>query len=251
MRLSIRSSLALWLFSVLALVGTYASAQAPGVYQGQTTQGDAITINVAHNEITSWKSSYTCGGAHFAVDSIVQAGSCPILSAGNFQCGDIVPSCGTTSLQGDVVGPNMLLGTLAAYTPSCNCFQDVVYSANLTAAPGGSCVGSGTNLCLGSSRFKVEATWQSATASGTAQAVPLTNDTGYLWFFTADSIEAVVKLVDGCTLNQHFWVFAAGLTNVHVVLKITDTKTNAVKTYNNKLGTLFAPIADTSAFACP
>lgn len=150
------------------------------------------------------------------------------------------------------MGPNMLVGTIAAYTASCACFQDVVYSASLVGAPGSNCRASATNLCLSGSRFEVAATWASPTASGTAQAVALTDGTGYLWFFSADEVEVVVKVVDGCALNQHYWVFAAGLTNVRVVLSVKDMTTGTAKSYTNKQGALFQAIADTSAFAaCP
>ncbi|MBV8203137.1 MAG: hypothetical protein JOZ15_21185, partial [Acidobacteria bacterium] len=54
-----------------------------------------------------------------------------------------------------------------------------------------------------------------------------------------------------CALNQHFWVFAGGLTNVHVVIKVTDTQTGAVKTYTNPQNTAFQPLQDTSALPCP
>jgi len=60
----------------------------------------------------------------------------------------------------------------------------------------------------------------------------------------------VVKVLDGCSFNHHDWVFAAGLTNVNVVLKVTDTRTGQVKTYTNPQGTAFAPIQDTSVFFC-
>jgi hypothetical protein len=29
-------------------------------------------------------------------------------------------------------------------------------------------------------------------------------------------------MIDGCGLNGHYWVFAGGLTNVKVVLTVTD-----------------------------
>jgi hypothetical protein len=61
----------------------------------------------------------------------------------------------------------------------------------------------------------------------------------------------VVKAVAGCPLNDRYWVFAGGLTNVNVVMTVTDTQTGAVKTYINPQGTAFAPIQDTSAFTCP
>ena len=59
----------------------------------------------------------------------------------------------------------------------------------------------------------------------------------------------MVKTLDGCGLNSKWWVFAGGLTNVAVTLKVTDTKTATVKTYHNPPSTTFLPIQDTSAFA--
>jgi photosystem II stability/assembly factor-like uncharacterized protein len=114
------------------------------------------------------------------------------------------------------------------------------------------CTPTATSLCLGGGRFKVEATWATAQASGTAQAVSLTPDTGYLWFFDAANVEAVVKVIDGCALGGQFWVFAGGLTNVEVNLTVTDTATGASRTYLNPPGTPFQPIQDTRAFgSCP
>jgi ribulose-5-phosphate 4-epimerase/fuculose-1-phosphate aldolase len=53
-------------------------------------------------------------------------------------------------------------------------------------------------------------------------------------------------------VNGRHWVFAAGLTNVEVTLRVVDTFAGSVKTYVNPLGTAYQPIQDTSAFAtCP
>jgi len=114
------------------------------------------------------------------------------------------------------------------------------------------CLPDATTLCLNASRFKVTATFDAGGGNaGTARAVPLTADTGYLWFFDAANVEVIVKVIDGCNLGGHFWFFAGGLTNVKVVLTVTDQQTGAVKTYTNPLGQAFAPIQDTSAFVCP
>ena len=51
----------------------------------------------------------------------------------------------------------------------------------------------------------------------------LTDDSGYLWFFDADNIELIVKVLDGCGVNNRYWVFAGGLTNVEVDIIVTDT----------------------------
>jgi hypothetical protein len=107
------------------------------------------------------------------------------------------------------------------------------------------------NLCLDASRFSLAATWTTpAGATGGGQAVALTDDTGYFWFFDPTSVEVVAKVVDGCSVNGHFWVFAAGLTNVRVLLTVTDTATGSVATYTNPQSTPFSSIQDTSAFVC-
>jgi 6-phosphogluconolactonase (cycloisomerase 2 family) len=109
---------------------------------------------------------------------------------------------------------------------------------------------SGTNgQCLLGGRFLVEALFQDNHGNaGLANVVPITTDTAYMWFFSPSNIEAVVKLVNGCGLGNHFWVFAGGLTNVHVILRVTDSETGAVRYYEVPFGPPFTPIQDTSAF---
>ncbi|MBV8201496.1 MAG: hypothetical protein JOZ15_12815 [Acidobacteria bacterium] len=116
-----------------------------------------------------------------------------------------------------------------------------------------SCSTTSTTMCLNNNRFRVQATFNAgASGSGNAQAVELTSDTGYLWFFSASNVEAIVKVLNGCGLNGHYWVFAGGLTNVQVALTVTDTQTGVSQVYNNPPNTTYQPIQDTSAFsACP
>jgi len=119
-------------------------------------------------------------------------------------------------------------------------------SAQTTCAP------DENTLCLNGGRFRVAAAWRSATATGPGHAVGLTGDTGYFWFFSSGNVEAIVKVLDACSLNSRYWVFASGLTNVEVTLTVTDTQNGTTKTYLNPLETAFQPIQDTGAFAtCP
>ena len=107
-------------------------------------------------------------------------------------------------------------------------------------------------MCLNANRFAVSATWRTSNNNGTGTAVRLTDDTGYFWFFGSTNVEAVIKVINGCGLGGKYWVFAGGLTNVNVVLTVTDTKTGATKTYTNPIDTAFKPIQDTAAFStCP
>ncbi|MDY7096268.1 MAG: hypothetical protein SX243_25105 [Acidobacteriota bacterium] len=118
---------------------------------------------------------------------------------------------------------------------------------------GGDCVPDSVTLCLNDSRFQVTGDFRTpAGQMGEAQAVQLTDDTGYFWFFNADNVEMVLKVLDGCPVNNHYWVFAGGLTNVEVMIRVEDTETGDVRNYTNPLRTPFQPIQDTGAFlTCP
>jgi streptogramin lyase len=117
----------------------------------------------------------------------------------------------------------------------------------------GSCESSATVLCADDLRFKIEAQWQKPNdpAPSPGNAITLTNNTGYFWFFDPANIELVTKVLNGCSTNGHYWFFAAGLTNVGVQINVTDTVTGTSKPYSNTLGTAFPPIQDTAAFPCP
>jgi hypothetical protein len=114
------------------------------------------------------------------------------------------------------------------------------------------CIPDDTTLCLNHGRFAVTASFSvSTTLGGAAHVVALTGDTGYLWFFSSDNVEIVVKVLDGCGVNGHYWVFAGGLTDVDVCLRVTD-QDGGFTLYCNRPNTPFKPIQDTAAFAtCP
>jgi hypothetical protein len=120
------------------------------------------------------------------------------------------------------------------------------------AASEAGCFPSPTTLCLNNQRYSVTTQWtKSDGTTGQGQAVALTRDTGLFWFFNSSNIEMVIKVLNGCGVDSAYWVFAGGLTNVQVVMTVTDTQTGAVKTYTNPQGQSFLPIQDTLAFACP
>jgi hypothetical protein len=109
------------------------------------------------------------------------------------------------------------------------------------------------SLLLNGDRFRVTTAWRTGeNATGFGQPVELTSDTGFFWFFDPANVEAIVKVLDGCALNGRYWVFAAGLTDVRVEMKVTDTVSGRSHTYLNPPGTPFAPIQDTGTFdVCP
>jgi hypothetical protein len=124
--------------------------------------------------------------------------------------------------------------------------------AYAAAAPS-TCTADAATLCLQKGRFQVRTTWQTAGgATGDGQALGLTADTGAFWFFAPGNLEMVVKVLNGCTTDGRYWVFAGGLTDTNVVMTVTDTANGAVRVYVNPQGIAFAPIQDTRAFStCP
>jgi hypothetical protein len=124
--------------------------------------------------------------------------------------------------------------------------------AELVAFNPNACVPDGDTLCLNNGRFKVEATFNTNTQQGVAQVVKLTDETGYMFFFNAANVEAVVKVLNACFINGAYWVFAGGLTDQGVVLTVTDTVTLQSKTYTNPRGRVWVTITDTIGLpVCP
>jgi virginiamycin B lyase len=129
-------------------------------------------------------------------------------------------------------------------------FTDINANKIIRLTPGVTgCIPDVNTLCLNNGRFKVTVAWRvpSQGTSGAGNAAPLTGDTGYFWFFSANNVELIVKVVDGRTLNNRFWVFFGALSDVEYTITVTDTSTGRVKTYFNSSGQLTSA-SDTDAF---
>lgn len=106
-------------------------------------------------------------------------------------------------------------------------------------------------LCLGEGdRFRVRARWTALGTSGPGKSLPLTLDTGALWFFDPANVELELKVLDGCGVNGHQWVFVTGLTDVEVEMTVEDTATGATWSHTHAAGTPFQPRLDTAALPC-
>jgi len=119
--------------------------------------------------------------------------------------------------------------------------------------PGG-CSPTSTAPCVQQGRFRAQVSWKNFEGTtGVGTAVPSdAEDSALFWFFQDENWELLAKVIDGCTDNGHFWVFAAATTNVEYTLRVTDTVTGTFKDYENPLGVAASAITDTKAFAtCP
>jgi ELWxxDGT repeat protein len=129
-------------------------------------------------------------------------------------------------------------------------------SNEVSVTVGGFCHPSEHELCLGDGRFRVVVNWRNQHAppgevnTGSGQAVPAgdgVDDSGYFWFFTPDNLELVVKVLDGTSVNGHFWVFWGALSDVEYTIHVEDTASSETRDYHNPPGQICGG-ADTAAF---
>lgn len=102
-------------------------------------------------------------------------------------------------------------------------------------------------------RFRVWVTGNDfASTPFVGKTAPLAStDSAIFYFFQPANFELLVKVVNGCGLNNRFWVYYAATTNVDFYLYVDDVFDAAPGIYyHNPLGTQFATsVADSDAFA--
>jgi penicillin amidase len=117
------------------------------------------------------------------------------------------------------------------------------------------CVPDDTTLCFLDDRFRVTVDWRTSFGTtGPGRVVPVGGSarSGLFWFFAPDNWEMLVKVLDGCAVNDRFWVFAASATNVEWTLRVEDTAAGELTSYTHPLGPASPAVTDTAAFAtCP
>lgn len=135
---------------------------------------------------------------------------------------------------------------------SASAFSEVAAAFSDTTASTLPCSPTGNAICLNGNRFRVQATWRTASTTGNGVGSELADDSGVFYFFQPDNLEVLVKVLNACGLNNRYWVFFGATTNVEFTLVVTDTQTGTVRRYFNPLGRPALPLQDTSAFAtCP
>jgi hypothetical protein len=109
-------------------------------------------------------------------------------------------------------------------------------------------------LSLHDGRFEVTVAWRTPQGDeGVGVRVPGASESAGLFsFFHPDNWEVLVKVLDGCSYNDRYWVLMAAATNVEYTVRIEDQVTETVWERTNPLGTMSPAFADIGAFAgCP
>lgn len=79
-----------------------------------------------------------------------------------------------------------------------------------------------TELFFHDHEFRVRVEWSTPDGAlhGNAYGVPLSKESGYLWFFQGSNPEIMVKILDGRPVNGHWWVFISSNTSLEFKVRV-------------------------------
>ena len=123
-------------------------------------------------------------------------------------------------------------------------------ATRLAAGTATDCTPSGPALTL-SGGYTVSMCYEtSAGAVGQARDWGLdSSQSALLYFFDRNNVEVLIKVLDGCGVNGHRWVFVAPVTDLAFNLHV-ESPAGDRWTHRNRLGQTADAAGDTSAFPC-
>ena len=200
----------------------------------------------ATSEQLRWAGPAASDAASVLSEGVDGSGQVAVYSPFPLQLGSSVSHWDISVFPDELMEPFSVPGAADLVTSSL--LTDLGYDTLTTPEP---CVPGPSTLCLGAGdRFQVDVTWMDFEGGvGEGMAVPLSQTSGLLWFFSRSNLEMLIKVLDGCAINDRFWVFMAATTDVQFSAVVTDTATGVRRSYFNQLGQSADAITDTSAFA--
>ena len=159
-------------------------------------------------------------------------------------------------IEGDTTGATISLGRLPAGSYKADLLfvesyftQDIAHEVAFTVAERP--FSPETPVVLAGS-FEVDVTWRNAAGeSGVGRLVQApSQDSALFYFFSPDNWELMVKVLDGCAINGHYWVFGAASTDVAYDIEITRRGSTQTFAVNNPLGNAAEAITEIQAFPC-
>jgi len=119
-------------------------------------------------------------------------------------------------------------------------------------APLPDCANAAPPLAFQGGRFAAVIAWRLAAKGlqGCGRPLPISDRAGVWWFFDPALPEVLAKVIDGCAVNGHHWVFVAGATTAEYALSVQDRQTGRTKVFRHTPG-LPTTLADTAFSGCP
>ncbi len=113
------------------------------------------------------------------------------------------------------------------------------------------CFESGWSDCVGEGRFRVEAEYGVEGGERKPALIRdafLGDDGSLFYFYSWDNPELLVKVLDGCALNGHYWVFGSAATDREYVVLVEDLRDGTRQEYRRDRSDPL--IAEVTAFPC-
>ncbi len=109
-------------------------------------------------------------------------------------------------------------------------------------------IGDRPSIDLLGGRYRAAVQWRGRDGTvGDGTPGELSDESAFFWFFRPENVEVVLKVLDGCQVNDSIWVFGAGLTNVEAGIRVEDRLSDEEWSYRNRENQPFAPVQDTRA----
>ena len=120
----------------------------------------------------------------------------------------------------------------------------------------GACAGGAQTLCLGGGRFEAKVEFRAGEGEPLRAAIraeaPAAARSGLFSFAPAGDAQLMLKVVDGCADNQHYWVQLAAVTDAELAVSVRDTETGRTWAFYNPAGRAAGAVRDVDAFGtCP
>lgn len=221
------------------------SHPAPEQYGPLPQMFSTTVVNSNFGACPSWPQTnylYSAGGTGGVYGG--SSGSPVILSSGQI-VGQLMGSCGPDP----DAGCDQRNATVdGRFSTTFNSVKQYLQVSAVQPAP---CVENATTMCLNGGRFAVSVNYTTRDTSGAGKVIKFTPDTGFVYFFGQDNLEILVKVLNGCGVNNRFWVYAAAATDQGYTITVRDSQTGSSQTYSNTLGSRAAAITHNGAFVCP
>ena len=131
-----------------------------------------------------------------------------------------------------------------AFASSYAVLKPYIRPAAITPAPCSPCVPGPNTACMLGNRFKVTLAWKDSVinAQGNGSIIhyadnkpvidpvhgPVSESSFWsMYSFNPDSIEALVRMIKGANINNHYWVFVTGFASAEYTVSVEDTQTCA------------------------
>ncbi len=141
----------------------------------------------------------------------------------------------------------------APEVPAAAILPAIAGTTTLAAQETGECTAGMNTLCLRDGRYEVTVNWTDM--SGDAElskkagvAMTRSSESGLFYFFEPGNWELMLKVLDGCSVNGHHWVFGAAATDVGFDITVRDLTNGTMKQYMKKPGRPVPAITDVTAF---